>query len=144
MKVRCLSNASKKGMISPFLPNDDRPFHITPDQEYTVYGLSVDDGRMGYLIADDTFRKYPMFLPGALFGPPTGSLPTSCKVFAEFTPEGRLSLLIVGQKEFSENPYFYDQLTDGEPSAQQAWLKFRQMVDREEESKIGFIPDADP
>jgi hypothetical protein len=97
---------------------------LTNGAHYVVYALSLGAPDW-YFVADENYTYYPFAYPAVFF-----------KVVDQ--RESRYWVAAAGEgaqertfREWSEDPYFYDSLTDGEPAAVEAFRRVKSLMDRE-------------
>ncbi|MEO8735028.1 MAG: hypothetical protein ABI380_00665 [Edaphobacter sp.] len=98
---------------------------LTVGQEYPVYAVGIQSGRVRFYIVDDNMLRYPLAYASELFEIVEGSIPPEWH-FA-LTPSKPDYQAIMTIREWVTEDYFYDKLTDGVPRER---TLFEQMVVR--------------
>ncbi len=139
MKVRCIANTGRG--LPPQILNPENgleittQFGLTVGKMYTVYGLSVHDGFVDYLVLEED--RYPISYPAPLFEILDGR-PSRYWVF-HF---GEVRWKYKGEKEhveydqsfhFSEfrDEGFYERLFDDSPAETAIFQKYKKLMDEE-------------
>ena len=139
MKVRCKARTGRglpRELLNPNKGiNIDTEFSLTVGKLYTVYGLSVHDGFVCYLVCDYEYGDYPIgeFCP--LFDI-VDARPSKYWVFdfSEVLSEYDKKFLEYKQMfafpEFHQEG-FYERLLDGSPEEVAIFEKYRNLMDDE-------------
>lgn len=133
MLAECISNSTKilpSNLLSPALGlSVDSRFNVTVGKTYVVLGLGVFEGFSWYLIADDTYTYYPVWIPADFFKITSGAIPDIW--IADWKPaaEGRGARLTITFPQWTSIPYFYDSLTDGDEEAVAIFASYKSKLD---------------
>jgi hypothetical protein len=106
--------------------------NLSLGKNYVVYGLAFHQGHLWFYLIDDARKEglYPIWYPSALFDVVDGRMPSFWRLGIRTTAPGRLAITIAF-KQWAENPYFYDDLTNGVKEAVSAWQEHRKLTDQE-------------
>jgi hypothetical protein len=138
VRIRCISNRGAD------IPDDGREpragissdtlFPLTVGKEYVVYGWTVWRAYPWYYIADDNHSYYPVWHPAPLFEVVDGRL-SRYWVYSYHRAVSRYDrdAPVVAFREWAEDPYFYDRLTDGDAEAIATFRRYQELTDREAE-----------
>jgi hypothetical protein len=136
MKVKCISKISRnlpEQVIYPDLGlGPDRVFSLVIGKDYVVYGLTSYLGIPWFFICDEDYSYYPIWNPSPLFRIIDDRLSALWRI-GIYGPgkEKDLPVLILAFEEWVNNPFFYDQLTNGDDSAVRVFKERKQQMDRE-------------
>ena len=135
MRVRCLSN---KGSSLPKTYYDEKSgytsktnFNLVINKEYTVYGITIFLGHIWYYLCDESYSYFPIWQPAALFDVVDNRI--SKYWMYSFTHKRFLSSEIIyfAFKEWIDDPYFYDNLSDGKEEYKSIFKKYKKLMDLE-------------
>lgn len=135
MKVLCISN---KGSYLPKSCLDKRSgftreteFHLIEGKEYTVYGITLFLGHIWYYLCDEAYSYYPIWNPSPLFKV-TDERISRYWVYGH-TPRTSQATeqVLFAFPEWVNDPYFYDQLTEGIDKYKEIFAKYKKLMDLE-------------
>ena len=135
MLIRCSAKTGRDLPAECLLPaagiSVDTCFDLIVGKEYVVYGLTLFQAQPWYYICDEAFKYYPVWNPAPLFEVVCGSLSKYWQ-YAYRNASGRRSgWPILAFSEWVDDPGFYDRLTDGDQSAVNCFLKYKELMDDE-------------
>ena len=127
MKAKC-KNTRGASDEEPFaLSENAQRTHLSPGEEYLIYGVGVLNGKAVYLVQGTL--PYPDFVPTSCFDPPVGRLPAGLTMVMDSTPGAMLCMLTGGLLGRSG---FYGALVGGDYSAEQEWRAFKCFIDSQD------------
>jgi hypothetical protein len=135
MIVRCLSKYGKDLPVDALVPKDgfgpDQQFDLIPGKYYVVYGMTLYSSYIWYYICEGNPILYPFWNPSPLFEVIDGRL--SKYWMYSFTKLERLNKFqaIWAYRQWAEEPYYYDLLTDGEEREFQLFKAYKELMDLE-------------
>jgi len=134
MKVVCVKSKASADQVPWSADREYVDYSITPGKSYIVYGIGIDKGFLQYLICAEDYTYYPLFVPASMFDAPEGSLPAGLEMTNYGNIEGVCEDSVLSLSAFRTNPYFYDQLTDGDDEdVLRIWNEFKAKVEAYEE-----------
>jgi hypothetical protein len=100
-------------------------------KEYVVYGMTTFLEHVWFYICDEDYSYYPIWNPLPLFKVVDARL-SKYWLFGVYTDHGlEAPMPIIAFKEWVENPFFYDQLTDKEEPAVETFARYKTLLDEE-------------
>jgi len=133
MKIECISNSASnlpmELMKSELGIGSDRQFSLIVGKQYVVYGFTIFLGHVWFYICDEDYTYYPIWNPSVLFKIVDPRLSTYWEFGFYKLPGGQTP--IIAFKEWTENPFFYDKLTDGDASMVGIFKHYRVLLDSE-------------
>jgi uncharacterized C2H2 Zn-finger protein len=113
MKIKCITNQTLS--VPPELLNkysiDTENFSIKPGKEYIVYAVWIYLGYIWYCICDEDKTFYPMWNPSMLFEITDNRLSRYWIFSLDEDNDKRAPFLSF--PEWANDPYFYEELVDG-------------------------------
>lgn len=130
MTVKCITNKSKNlpevylDTMAGFTVNTE--FDLSLDKIYPVFGISIRDGQIFYYLCGDVHPYYPVTYPAPLFEIVNDLLPDFWHYrFFSKNPDHQV---LITFKEWIDNQFFYDKLTDLERSALEIFKQYKEKV----------------
>lgn len=143
MRVQCLSNRMAD-LATPWPPyagleiTPDLTTDVKPGKEYVVYGLLWWAGVPAYVLCGNPYSRYPMTYPAELFEIIDPRPSAYWRVWHRTFPASpRLAIrsnVFIGPAAWVAEPGWYEQLVDGELSAQRDWDTYKRLVEDEDGS----------
>ncbi|MBS0246656.1 MAG: hypothetical protein JSR61_08535 [Proteobacteria bacterium] len=140
MKVKCVKNLASDipKKINPDLvlgisdPSRERRFPLVIGKEYVVYGITIRLDDAWYYICDEDFTYYPVWAPAFLFEITNSKIPEDWRAgYHSYGGAGDESYFIVSFREWVDDPYFYDKLTDREAEQVGIFERYRKLMECE-------------
>jgi len=133
MIVKCVAKFGKDLPLDCLITHDgfdiDHKFHLIVDKHYVVYAMTVYGGYIWYHICDEAYSYFPRWNPSPLFEVANGHL--SRFWVYNFTKDGNWVKVIISYPEWANDPYYFDQLTDGEEKEVEIFKKYKSLMDVE-------------
>jgi hypothetical protein len=135
VKVRCVSKSAKdlpkEIALNRIWGGDttDRSFPLVVGKEYTVHGVTTTLGHVWYYVCDENFVYYPVWNPSSLFEISDSSLPQFWCIGFHTVQAHRV--FILSFPEWVNDEYFYDKLTDGNPTEVQIFNRYKKILEDE-------------
>jgi hypothetical protein len=127
MKIKCIINKIDN-TLAKVLEKDPSQIFLTVGKEYTVYVIvQWNIGDLRYGITDDIELPYPHFYPPSLFKVTDKRL----SKYWIYDYEQELQQPRFAFKEWIEEPYFWDSLTDGNNREVEIYKKYQSLMDSE-------------
>lgn len=135
MLVKCIYNKGKDLPLDAQVPRSgfgpDCDFRLILDKMYIVYGMTVYSDYIWYYIGDEYYSYYPAWNPSPLFEVIDGRL---SKYWVHNFWHGKnkhTSHTLIAYPEWANEPYYYDQLTDGEEREVEIFESYKALMDLE-------------
>ena len=133
MVARCVSDS---GAVLPEDYLDERRgyakstrFAVAPGRDYVLYALTFRRNEIWYYVCGDFGAAYPSPFPAPLFDIVDATLSRFWR-FA-YTPDHLDHQALLAFREWIEDPYFYDRLTDGAEPEVSIFAGMRAKMDAE-------------
>ena len=135
MRVKCISN---KGSLLPSAVLDEKSgfttkttFDLVVSKEYVVYGIVFFRGYPWYYLFDEGSSYYPRWNPAPLFEVVDSRLSRYWRY--SYSPDSLRppGELLITYREWVEDPYYYDKLTDGESKELDIFKAYKAKIDLE-------------
>lgn len=136
MIVKCIA---KNGSSLPETCRDsksgfreDTVFPLQLDKSYQVYGFTLFLGHIWFYICDEHYTYYPRWNPAPLFEVIDGRL--SRYWIYGHTRTGKNDKTIVAFREWVDDEFYYDKLSDGDRAAVALFARYKKLMDTEFQS----------
>lgn len=131
MKVKCIFNRGEN-LPQEYLNahtgyNPKTEFSIIKDKIYVVYGIICLRFKILYLICDEDYMYYPIGNPAPLFE----VIDNKLSMYWVLNYCRKKDYFEIVFKEWFQESYYYDKLTDGETSAVSIFQKYKKVLDAE-------------
>ncbi len=135
MRVKCIENMVERlpsdSVIPYFGVNAERKFHVLPQKEYIVYAIMMVGYYPWYLLCDEWYTHYPNANPCQSFDVVDNRISRHWRFGYRKGGSHDDSYTVFAFKEWIENPYYYDELTDGEEGAVAIFRRYKALMDLE-------------
>ncbi|MFO0699692.1 MAG: hypothetical protein U0236_10705 [Nitrospira sp.] len=136
MRVKCIANKKAdlpEDCLDPVPPGVEREeqFFLVVGKEYLVYGITLFRGYIWYYLCDEVYSSYPAWNPSPLFAVTDGQLSRYWKYGYSVNERLKKPHVIFAFKEWVDDPYFYDKLTDGEEAEVLLWKQYKDLMGSE-------------
>jgi hypothetical protein len=133
MKIKCVSNSRNSlpnELLKKYSMGLDH-FSVFPGNEYIVYSVGALYGFVWYCICDESYIFYPMWNPEMLFEIIDKRLSRYWVFSLDDGKDKKIPFLRF--PEWANNPYFYEELIDGDSSDANAIIfsKYKELMDLE-------------
>jgi hypothetical protein len=133
MKIVCIAN-SGEALPDQFLDESvgykrSMEFPLTIGRGYVVYAVEFRLNQVWYYISDDDDFEYPMATPAPLFEVVDGRVSRYWEY--AYTPGHLDHFAILAFKEWIEDRFFYDRLTDKKEPELSVFQRMRNLIDEE-------------
>ena len=129
MKAKCVNNGGDALLPADVASGNTRrsQFHVTPDRDYTVYGLLFHSAVLSYLIEADT--GFPQWTPASLFRVTDNRVPRSWVVTHRPPPD--TYFVAITFPELAQSWELLDRLALGEDAARRVFRERQRAADLE-------------
>lgn len=135
MRVKCIKNrgaALPKDCLDPISGFDEKTrFALIIGKEYIVYGFTLYLGYVWYYLCDENYTYYPFWNPAPLFEVVDNRLSRFWRYNHITGSNHEKTNVIVAFKEWVNDPFYYDKLTNGEESAIAQFKHYKELMDLE-------------
>lgn len=135
MRVKCVANKGSNlpedilGRSSGF--HKETEFPLVVGKDYVVYGITLHLGYVWYYLEDEHYAYYPVWNPSPLFEATDGKISKYWR-YGYHADRNRDEVnVIFAFKEWVDDPYYYDKLTDGEEEAVMVFRHYKKLMDVE-------------
>ena len=128
MKIQCISNSTSAlpPVLAKVITSDTgRISAIELGKDYRVYAIATYMGHVWFYIADEVYLSHPNWQPAVFFNI-VDSRPASCWRVGVHDGD-----LLVAFREWAEDKFYYDSLTEDDARALELWRKHKLMMDDE-------------
>ena len=113
---------------------------LVVEKNYVVYAMILNSGYIWYFLEDEDKLYYPFAYPAPFFKVLNGNLSRYWIYSTEIGKDKNSSRTIWTYPEWANDPYFYNQLTDGKREALEVFKKYKELMDIE--FPLPSIPEA--
>lgn len=142
MKIRCIANTGAslpENYLDPAVNRTkETVFRLTVGKEYVVYAIDEAEGNVWYYICDENFIYYPQKHCAPLFEIIDNR--TSKYWGFKLWENG---LLEIAFSHWLNDSYFYEKLTDKEPTEVDLFTRIKALMDVEAETPPEAVEEAE-